>query len=281
MPRLPRWLLVAGAVFVATIAASLIDTYLGITVAMAGITAGIVWVWGLTRSWRRTWPTPLPLAFGVVAVLAFAFFAYGTGYAALVAADVVPPPSPSAGVADETAMPTVTPSPTRTATATPSATASPSPSPAATPSPSPTAEPTPTPRPTPPPTPSPTPEPTAPPAQLEEVEVRYSSETFVGGSMFVEATVRNVGARTSEPLKLQFGDLTDHADIIGCTPECETHEFFGDYFATFNTGIAPGATVTYEVEFLATAVGVVDWHLLMYEGDTNDFYFGTARTVIR
>ncbi len=111
--------------------------------------------------------------------------------------------------------------------------------------------------------------------------MRYSSETFVGGSIFVEATVRNVGGSISEPLKMQFGDLTDNAEIIGCTPACDTDEFWGDYYATFSTGIAAGATVTYEVEFLATAVGVVDWDLLMYEGDSNNFYYGTGRTVVR
>jgi len=39
--------------------------------------------------------------------------------------------------------------------------------------------------------------------------------------------------------------------------------------------------VTYEVEFIATSVGAADWTVVMYEGDSNDFYFGSAKTVIR
>ncbi len=46
----------------------------------------------------------------------------------------------------------------------------------------------------------------------------------------------------------------DYADLNGCIPICEVHDFFGDYYTTVTTGIGPGQTLTYEVEFIATSV---------------------------
>lgn len=176
-------------------------------------------------------------------------------------------PSPSA---------TASPTPTRTLTPTVSPVASPTPVPVPTAVPAPTAVPTPTPVPTLRPTPGP-----PPGAVLTADSVTYSSESYVGGSIFVNATIHNSGSSASEPVKMQFGGLKDYADIIGCTPACETSDFFGDWFAQFSQGIGGGQTATFKIEFLAKAVGVAHWSVTMYEGADKDFFYGTGTTTIR
>ena len=161
-------------------------------------------------------------------------------------------------------------------------TPSPDPTPTAEPIPVPTA--VPTAKPTVAPTPAPTPKATtAPPTEavLEALSVSYTTETFVGGSIYLEVTIENVGGSPSEPVKFQIGGIKDYADLNGCIPICSVDDFFGAYFTGFETGVAAGQTATFEVELIAVNVGVADWSVMIYEGDGKDIYYGTAKTVIR
>jgi hypothetical protein len=136
--------------------------------------------------------------------------------------------------------------------------------------------------PTPTPVPTPVPTPTPGPASLEELSTTYTTETFTGGSIFVNLTIKNNGGLTSKPVQIYFDQIDKYADLNGCVPICTYSDFLG-IRVTFEGGIAGGQTVTYKVEFIATKVGVADWGLTVYEGDASGdlIFMGTAKTVIR
>jgi len=111
--------------------------------------------------------------------------------------------------------------------------------------------------------------------------VTYTTSTYLGGPIVVTATIANSGNTISEPIKMQFTDLKDYADLVGCNPTCSTYDFFGDIYAQFSGGVPPGTTVIYEVEFIATQIGAAHWSVLMYQGGTDDFYYGGGTTTIQ
>ena len=84
----------------------------------------------------------------------------------------------------------------------------------------------------------------------------------------------------SKPIKMQFGGIKDHADIVGCVPSCSTSDFLGDWYAEFSTGVGAGQMAEYQVEFIATQIGAAHWNASFYAG-TDDFFFGDATTTIR
>jgi hypothetical protein len=114
------------------------------------------------------------------------------------------------------------------------------------------------------------------------VDVSYTTSTFVGGDLDVVIKITNKGKVKTAPVHFQFGSLKDRADLVGCSPTCSTDEFFGDIFTRFTSGIAPGKTVTYSVRWLATKVGVANWSLSVYVGDSGgSVFFGEGTTSIR
>ncbi|MCV0403792.1 MAG: hypothetical protein K5924_08780 [Chloroflexi bacterium] len=110
--------------------------------------------------------------------------------------------------------------------------------------------------------------------------MKYTVESWVGGSIYLDVKIANTGGTLSGPIKFQIGGIMDYADLNGCIPICTVNEFWGDYYTEFDSGVAPGTTATFKVELIATKVGVADWTVMIYE-DTRDFYFGSAKTVIR
>jgi len=123
---------------------------------------------------------------------------------------------------------------------------------------------------------------TAPPAPSVSVgvDVKYTTNTLVGGYINAVAKITNRGKAKTPPFKFQFGGIKNYADVVGCSPTCDSSEFFGDYFMQFATGIAPGKTVTYKVQFLAKKVGVADWNLTISAGGPDSVFYGTASTQI-
>jgi hypothetical protein len=109
------------------------------------------------------------------------------------------------------------------------------------------------------------------------VDVSYTTNTIVGGYIHVVVQMTNVGTATTKPTQFQVGGIKDYADVVSCDPSCDSSEFFGDYYAKFPAGIAPGKSVTYTVEFLATKVGVANWSLVIYEGATDSIWYGTGK----
>ncbi len=120
-----------------------------------------------------------------------------------------------------------------------------------------------------------------PPSTLDVSRVQYTKESSVGGSIEVIVTVSNGGSSSTGEAKLQFSDLDQIADIVGCTPQCSVEKVLGTY-ATLPS-VPAGATATWTVEWVATKVGARDWTLCVYEpADSIDqVYCGGGTTVVR
>jgi hypothetical protein len=112
--------------------------------------------------------------------------------------------------------------------------------------------------------------------------MKYSTTTFVGGTLTVTAVISNTGTAASPGVSFQFSDLKEHADIVQCTPACQTDEGLGAIYARM-PGIPAGGTATYEVEFIPTAVGAAHWSACVYDDKNggDQVYCGDATTTIR
>lgn len=78
---------------------------------------------------------------------------------------------------------------------------------------------------------------------------------------------------------LQFSDIGDYVDFVGCTPRCEPSDFLGALYARF-PGIPAGSSQDYRVEFIATKIGAAQWSVCIYD-DTDQVWCGDGTTVIR
>lgn len=128
----------------------------------------------------------------------------------------------------------------------------------------------------------PDPTPTRSPWVIEVSKVTYSSKASLAGSMTVTVVLSNTGTAKNPSIELQFNDLSDYADIEGCTPECTTSDGFAGVEAVL-PGIAPGKETTYKVTFVPTKIGVAHWDVCIYDDESlgNQVYCGTGSTTVR
>ncbi|MEX0625560.1 MAG: hypothetical protein WD402_03350 [Chloroflexota bacterium] len=124
-------------------------------------------------------------------------------------------------------------------------------------------------------------EPASVPSEVSVDEVTYTTEVAVGGSIVVNIELSNTGTAANPGTKLQFSDIDQYADIVGCVPTCDVSEFFGDYADL--PGVPAGGSAQYSVEFIATTVGAARWGLCIYDGSGGDdqIYCGNGTTIIR
>ncbi|MEO7295151.1 MAG: hypothetical protein ABIZ57_03325 [Candidatus Limnocylindria bacterium] len=137
---------------------------------------------------------------------------------------------------------------------------------------------------TPQPTERPAPAATAKPWTLDVSDAKYTTETVVGGSVFITVTISNTGKVANPAIEINFSELDKNADVRGCKPKCELDDLPGFGPSAVFPGLAAGATRDYEVEFIATKVGVVAWNVCVYDDrilDGESVYCGDGRTTIR
>lgn len=124
------------------------------------------------------------------------------------------------------------------------------------------------------------PESTSAPYSVSVADVTYTSETSLGGTIQVIVALTNAGSAENPATQLQFSDIDEYADIVGCDPECELTKFFGDY--ALLPGVPANESVTYEVQFVASQIGAVQWGLCVYDDEAGEqIYCGSGTTVIR
>lgn len=136
---------------------------------------------------------------------------------------------------------------------------------------------------TPRPTEAPTPVPTPVPWELVIVDTSYSKEARVGDSIFVEVRIKNAGMAKNLATNLNFSELDQYADLLGCKPTCSVEDLPGLGPSAIFRGITPGRTLTARIEFVATTVGAVDWQVCLYDDDTygTQVWCGNGTTAIR
>lgn len=96
------------------------------------------------------------------------------------------------------------------------------------------------------------------------------------------AVIKNTGKAKNPSIEFQFNGISDYADIVGCTPDCETDDGFAGVTATV-PGIAPGKKKTIEIEFIPTAIGAAHWDVCIYDDAQfgNQVWCGTGTTTVR
>ena len=132
--------------------------------------------------------------------------------------------------------------------------------------------------------PASTPGATVKPWTLEVSDAEYTTETVVGGSIFVTLTIENAGKRANPAIEVNFSELDANADLRGCEPECELDDLPGFGPSAVFPGLKPGVTGVYVIEFVAKTVGVVAWNVCVYDDhllDGDSVYCGDGRTTIR
>jgi hypothetical protein len=137
---------------------------------------------------------------------------------------------------------------------------------------------------TPRPTERPTPPPTATPWTLDVSVANYTTETIVGRSVFITVTISNTGKAATPAIEINFSELDKDADLRGCKPKCELDDLPGFGPSAIFPGLAAGASRDYEIEFVATKVGVVAWNVCVYDDrilDGASVYCGEGSTTIR
>jgi hypothetical protein len=137
-----------------------------------------------------------------------------------------------------------------------------------------------TPEPTERPTPDPTPTPT--PWTLDVSRAVYRTETTAGGAINVDVTVKNTGTAKSPVTRLNFSELDKSADLHQCKPRCEIEDLPGFGPSAVMGGVAPGKAIKFHVEFVARAVGAIQWTVCLYDDEyLNEVWCGDGNTAIR
>lgn len=118
------------------------------------------------------------------------------------------------------------------------------------------------------PGPTDTPIPTSP---LVVGAITYPAQIALGDRFRLQIPIRNGGQPTAFRVSLQS---FDKADLVGCVPKCTVTTFLGTS-AEFPS-LARGAHATYQVEYVATKLGVMDVSVcITVEGSDPDCSSGT------
>ena len=120
-----------------------------------------------------------------------------------------------------------------------------------------------------------------PSSKLATSDVGYTASAAVGANIRIRFTVTNLGRTTSEPIRAQVSGIKAVADANECVPACQQSEASGDLAFDFADALAPGQSVAYEINFVATTAGVADWKIVLQEGPSVGFYRGGGKITVQ